>query len=325
MSVVAGILGGGPFAEILAGILGDDFAAFLDPRARYLNAFYGATPTKRSGRRTKRQMDTICGAMIHILQEHQPMTVRQVFYQLSTQGWIDKTEAEYKSVVCRKLVELRKTRVIPFDWIADNTRWMRKPVSHDSMEAALEETAACYRRNHWSDLDVYVEVWLEKEALAGVLCDETSTWDVPLMVTRGYPSLSFLHSAAETIAGCDKEVFLYYFGDHDPSGVDISRHVEESILELAPDADVNFERVAVNENQIELWGLPTRPTKKSDSRAKNFHGDSVEVDAISPDDLRAMAQTCITAHIDSAEWEQLQQTEAAEKETLKHFIEGFAS
>jgi hypothetical protein len=127
-----------------------------------------------------------------------------------------------------------------------------------------------------------VEVWLEKDALAGVLYEETDRWDVPLMVTRGYASLSYLYHAAMRITESRKPAHLYYFGDFDPSGVDITRAVEEGIRELGPDADIEFERVAVTEDQIQSMRLPTRPTKGSDSRRKNFKGDSVEVDAIHP-------------------------------------------
>jgi hypothetical protein len=117
------------------------------------------------------------------------MTVRQVFYQAVSRGVIAKTEGEYKSTVCRLLTDMRLDGVIPFGWIAENTRWMRKPRTYSSMESALENTASTYRRQVWDNQGAYVEIWLEKEALAGVVVDITSEFDVPLMVTRGYPSV----------------------------------------------------------------------------------------------------------------------------------------
>jgi hypothetical protein len=211
---------------------------------------------------------------------------------------------------------MRREQVIPFGWIADSTRWQRKPDTYSSMEAALEFTAQCYRRSIWNDQDVYCEIWLEKDALAGVLYQETEQWDVPLMVTRGYPSLSYLYEAAEAIAAKGKPAYLYYFGDYDPSGVDITRAVEAGIREFAPDAEIYFERVAVTEDQIEAWNLPTRPTKKTDSRSKTFAGDSVEVDAISPAMLRGLARDCIDRHMDYFALERLREVEEAERETL---------
>ena len=95
-------------------------------------------------------------------------------------------------------------------------------------------------------------------------------YDVPLMVARGYASLSFLHSAAEDINELDVPAFIYHLGDFDPSGVNAGEKIEETLRELAPDAEIIFERIAVTPEQIEEWGLPTRPTKASDSRAKGF-------------------------------------------------------
>ena len=200
--------------------------------------------------------------VIFILAEERPMTVRQVFYQLVSRGWIDKTEGEYKNTVVRLLGDMRRAGELPFDWIADNTRWQRKPDTHASLQDCLDETAKFYRRSMWLDQPAYVEIWLEKEALAGVVLEVTEHWDVPLMVTRGYPSISFLHTAGEFIADVKKPTFLYYFGDLDPSGLDISRKVKEDIVEFANGADITFERVAITHEQVEQLKLPTRPRRR---------------------------------------------------------------
>jgi len=181
----------------------------------------------------------------------------------------------------------------------------------------LHDTARHYRRALWHEQADYVEVWLEKDALAGVLYDVTGEWDVPLMVVRGYSSLSFLHSAGEAIAAYGKRTFIYYFGDYDPSGVDIARKVEAGLREFAPTVEIHFERVAVTPAQITLWNLPTRPTKKTDSRSKHFQGESVEVDAIPPQDLRDLAETCIVQHLDMHVMERV-----ANEERLQRFSLG---
>jgi hypothetical protein len=244
------------------------------------------------------------------------MTVRQVFYRLVSAGVIAKTENEYKNTVGRLLTEMRLTGDIPYGWIADNTRWMRKPDTHSGLEAIQEHAARTYRRSIWDNQDCYVEVWLEKDALAGVLMDVTEPWDVPLMVTRGYPSLSYVHEAAEAIEAKGKPSFLYYFGDYDPSGLDINRVVETRLRKFAPDADITFNRVAVIEEQIVTMRLPTRPTKMTDSRSKCFGRESVEVDAIPPKTLKAIAEECITGHIDPRAHEQTLLIEAAERRVL---------
>ncbi|MCX7428735.1 MAG: hypothetical protein NTW96_24300 [Planctomycetia bacterium] len=254
------------------------------------------------------------------LAEENPMTVRQVFYRLVSMRVIDKTEAEYQTVV-RLLGMMRRAGEIPYSWIADATRWMRKPRTHGSLDSMLRLTAGTYRRALWDDQNVYVEVWLEKDALAGVLYDVTAEWDVPLMVTRGYPSLSFLHTAAEQIRDEDRPCYLYYFGDLDPSGVDIPRRVERDIRQFAPDVEIHFERVAVTREQVEEFDLPTRPTKKSDTRSRSFKGESVEADALPPAILRKMVSDCITQHIDADTLERTRRVEEAERDTLALIVE----
>jgi hypothetical protein len=269
-------------------------------------------------------MQRIREAIADVLAAEQPMTVRQVFYQLVSRGAIAKTEEEYKGTVVRLLGEMRLDGEIPFGWISDNTRWMRKPRTYSSVEQALRRTAETYRRSLWDRQPVYVEIWLEKDALAGVLYHVTQTWDVPLMVTRGYASLSYLHGAAEAIAAEGKPAFIYYFGDWDPSGLDITRQVESRLRQFAPEADIHFERVAVTERQIHDLSLPTRPTKGTDSRSKNFAGASVEVDAIPPGELRLLVDRCIVQHVGEQALEVNRVAEQSEREILTQMAEALA-
>lgn len=252
-------------------------------------------PRSIKPRRTASDMDAIRSAIRAVLAEDSPMTVRQVFYQLVGRGAIAKTEAEYKQTVVRLLTEMRRDGSIAFNTIADNTRWMRKPKTHTSLRSMLGESRKLYRRALWNDQEAYCEVWLEKDALAGVLLPETAEFDVPLMVTRGYFSVSYLYEAGSAIAAECKPTFIYYFGDHDPSGRDITRATESGLREFAPGAEIHFERVAVTQEQIELLKLPTRPTKVTDSRCKNFDGESVEVDAIPPTLLRPSHGTALSS------------------------------
>ncbi len=299
----------------------------------------------RTHRRTKAEIEYLKAHLYHIVKEMKPMTVRQIFYQAVSLGLIAKSEQEYKGTIVRLLTQMRRNDELPWHWIADNTRWMRKPNTHNDLKTMLEESQELYRRALWRDQDAYVEIWLEKDALSGVLYDVTSEWDVPLMVTRGYPSYSYLAQAAQTIAATDKPTYLYYFGDHDPSGVDIPRHVNSELRELADKAyfndalkrgaeaaaralmfdisdEIYFKRVAVLPDQIVDLDLQTRPTKKTDTRAKNFKGESVEVDAIHPDTLRKMVRECIIQHIDKEILENTHRIERAERDTLSEVIEG---
>jgi hypothetical protein len=117
----------------------------------------------------------------------------------NTYALVEKTESGYNTVQ-RLLVKMRKDKVIPYDWISDGTRWVRKPTTYDSMTEALEQTILTYRRSVWTDQDVHVEFWLEKDALAGVVLEETREWDIPLYVSRGFSSASYLWRAAQHLA-----------------------------------------------------------------------------------------------------------------------------
>src|SRR5215472_3362406 len=117
------------------------------------------------------------------------------------------------------------------------------------------------------------------------------------MVARGYASLSFLFEAAAYIKSLEVPAYIYHLGDFDPSGVNAGEKIEETLRELAPDAEIYFERIAVSEGQIDDWSLPTRPTKKSDTRSRTFGDISVELDAIEPNRLRSLVRETIEQHL----------------------------
>ena len=133
-----------------------------------------------------------------------------------------------------------------------------------------------------------MEVWIEKDALAGTVMSETNPYDVPLMVAKGFPSETYLYEAAQAIIDEDKPAHIYAFFDHDPSGANIPRSTSSANCVSSNQTPRSiFELVAVTKEQIEQWGLPTRETKREGNRhAKNFEGDSCELDFIPPDRLR---------------------------------------
>ena len=226
---------------------------------------YPASQIKRH-RSTKAEVERRRVALLAIVARMRPMTVRQVFYQATVLGLVDKSEAGYAEVQT-DLVLMRRSGMLPYAWLADNTRWQRKPDTFGSIEEALADTARFYRKALWRNADAYVEIWLEKDALAGVVYPVTEQYDVPLMVARGYASLSFLHSAADHISGLDVPTYIYHLGDHDPSGVNAGENIEQTLRELAPEAEITFARVAVTPRQIATLNLPSRPTKATDTRA----------------------------------------------------------
>lgn len=311
--------------DVFGSVFGDIFGE-TDKSARQIqwealpdDELYAACRTK-GNRATKLEMEARFEALKRIVHEVRPCSVRQVYYQATVHGVVEKTDAGYDKVQ-RGLVDLRRSGEISYRDITDNTRWQIKPTTYNSIQDALDETARLYRRAVWRDVDTYVECWLEKDALAGVVHPITNKYDVPLMVARGFSSLSFLHSAASDIADLDKPAFIYHLGDHDPSGICAAEKIEQTLREFAPDAEIHFERLAVLPEQIRDWNLPTRPTKKSDSRAKRFEGDSVELDAIHPDTLRQIVQEAIEQHLPENQLEILEVAEESERSILQMFAQ----
>src|SRR5262249_34132114 len=176
----------------------------------------------------------------------------------------------------------------------------------------------------WDSADAYCEIWLEKDALSGVIYPITSMYDVPLMVARGYASLTFLYSAAEAINELDVPAYIYHFGDFDPSGVDAGEKIEETLTELASDAEIIFRRIPVTPKQINDWRLPTRPTKASDPRSRNFGDLSVELDAIEPNRLRTLVRKTIEKHLPKRQFEILKAAEASEREIISRLVGNLA-
>jgi hypothetical protein len=279
-----------------------------------LGDVYPASRIKRA-RSTKAEVESRRAALRDIAERSKPCTVRQVYYLATVASLVPKTENGY-AMVQSDLTLMRRSAEMPFGWLADSTRWQRKPLTFDSVREALEDTARLYRKSLWADADAYVEVWLEKDALSGVVYPITSMFDVPLMIARGYASLSFLHSAAEAIADLEVPAYIYHLGDYDPSGQDAARAIEQTLREMAPEAEIHFERLAVTPEQINQLSLPTRPTNSSDSRAKGFGSISVELDAIPPNWLRFIVQEAIERHLPPERYRILKVAEESEQKLI---------
>jgi hypothetical protein len=261
-------------------------------------------------------MEALREALYQFAAAEHPTTDRHLFYVASNHKLIAKVEKDYKNVVCRLVLEMRRSGRLPHDWIADYTRWMRKPRTFDSLPTMLSISAQTYRRALWADQANYCEIWTEKDAIAGILYNVTHEYDVPLMVARGFASESFLFSSAQTLKAENKPAYIYYFGDYDPSGILIAQKVEQGLRRLAPDVPITFERVTVTPAQIDAWQLPTRPTKESSHSKRGFAGESVEIDAVAPSVLRELVQDCIKRHLDQRILAATEAAEASERGIL---------
>ena len=250
-------------------------------------------------RRSVGELDDLLQVVRGLLaQQSGAISIRHLFYLVESTGAIEKTERGYKNLR-QQLTKWRRAGSIEWSAFTDSTRWYYGRPGHPSMAACLEESIRTYRYAIWQDVDAHVEIWGEKDAIASILLEAADPWHVQVFPVRGFASLTSLYNAAETFREKQAEgkiVYVYYFGDHDPSGVAID---PAAVAALRDDFGVKiiFERVAVTEAQIGRYRLPTRPTKATDSRAKDFVGESVEIDAMARDVLIGLVEDCITQHL----------------------------
>lgn len=276
--------------------------------------------TVKRVRRSNAQLDVIHDAVYESLKDEHPATLRGTFYRVMSAGAVEKSEAGYK-LVGREVLKMRRAGLLPYSWITDGTRYIIKPDTWTDLDEMLSDARASYRRALWHQQLVEVHIFTEKDAIVGVISSVTSAWDVPVGVMRGYASESFCYEVGARARGGWKPTFFYQLGDHDPSGVDAWRVFEDRVRGFAPDAALTFERIAVTPEQIDTLQLPTRPTKRTDSRATGF-GDarSVEVDAIPANVLRGIVRDAITRHIDQEILELTRRVEQEEREVLSRIV-----
>lgn len=283
---------------------------------------YEASSIKRH-RWTAAELEALDKTIVEVTAAENPVSLRGVYYRCVSRGVIEKTEQAY-SRVGRQLTKLRIAGRLPWDWIEDGSRMTFRTDSYSSAAEALDVAAQTYRRNLWIDSDAEVVILSEKDAISGtvwpVVCKK---WCCDLAIARGYSSVTFVHLMAEKVlrnTARGKTTYLYQLGDHDPSGLDAWRSFQERLHEFAPGGLVECERLAVTPEQIDEFSLMTRPTKRTDTRAKNFDGESVEVDAIPAPKLRQIVDEAIGQHIDR---HALEIAEAYEK-SERLLIHGFA-
>lgn len=286
-----------------------------------------ATSTKPK-RRTNAELGVIKRELKSICDEYTLITVRQLFYQLVSRGIIDKTEKQYKNTVCRLTSDMRWSEELAIERICDNTREEKVVSQWPDLASFIYDVRRSYRLNYWDHSSQFLQVWLEKEALSGVVRPECDRYGVGLWVSRGYSSISLLSDAAVQLT--DKTAkgvrcTIAQFGDHDPSGENIGEVTHRDLVQLVERNGgdpglISYERVALTPDQVTQWQLPTRPTKTSDSRSAGFAGESVELDALPPDQLVGLVRQVIAAHIDQALWDKLQTQQGSDVAEINRLV-----
>jgi hypothetical protein len=272
--------------------------------------------------KNKQQLDIINKIIEEYLQQGYKLTLRQLYYQLVSRGIIANSLKEYAKL-SKLLVQGRMAGIVDWDAIEDRIRVPFIPYWVHGVADAIMDTINQYRLDRMENQDVYIEIWVEKDALSGVLKRITSYYHINLMVNRGYSSCTAMRDASERIKNKqdNKKCYILYLGDHDPSGVDMVRDIEARLEEFGVDVEVI--RIALTQEQIKKYNPPPNPAKIKDPRAKDyiakFGNTSWEVDALNPDILHKIIRKSVEELIDANKFNMKLEQEAKDKKKLEKF------
>jgi hypothetical protein len=265
-------------------------------------------------------------AIIETYQEQgYSLTLRQVYYQLVSRGIIENSEKSYKNI--GDLINNgRLAGLIDWNAIEDRTRYLRELAHWENPKEIIEGAARQYRRDLWEDQPRYVEIWIEKDALIGITEQTAQGYDVPCFSCRGYTSQSEMWGAAQRMIRANKagkECFIIHLGDHDPSGIDMSRDIRERLAMFG--ADVTIDRIALNMNQIKKYNPPPNPAKITDTRAGKYiaayGSQSWELDALEPAELDRLITAAIKSNLDRKIYDQTKAKQERERAELYDLIQ----
>jgi hypothetical protein len=268
---------------------------------------------KKFGPEAQAMIDRINVILAEYVAAGYDLSLRQVYYQLVARGIVENTERSYKNVG-NLVSDARLAGLIDWNVIKDRGREMIANPHWTSPADILKACASQYRIDRWENQPCYCEVMVEKQALEGVLIPVCREWDVPFTANKGYSSSSAMYEAGKRMRerlGDEKSVTVIYLGDHDPSGIDMTRDVEDRLrlfAECTPGDTITIDvhRIALNMNQIRELRPPKNPAKITDSRAKSyieqFGTSSWELDAIEPRRLATLVSDAIQNIIDMKLW-----------------------
>lgn len=255
------------------------------------------------------------------------LTLRQLFYQMVSRDVLPNSSQSYNTLK-GAVSEGRMAGLVSWTAIEDRTRNLQGLGHYSSPAAAFRAARASFRLDLWADQPWRPEVWVEKEALAGVVGDICDRLRVDYFAVRGYNSQSEQWRAGRRFAqyvSKGQRPIVFHLGDHDPSGIDMTRDNRER-LSMFAGTPVIVERLALNYSQIEELRPPPNPAKMTDSRAADYverYGHSSwELDALSPAYIRDLISSAVRRVRDEAVWDQSLLREASDMETMDAMIEG---
>jgi hypothetical protein len=278
------------------------------------------SPGRRGRGKSARSLDLIDAAAA-ILEEIQPASVRAVCYQLFTRGVIASMKKSETNRVSAQLTWAREAGEIPWGWIVDETREAERVSAWEHPEAFVETVCRAYRRDRWLGQPHWIEIWSEKGTIRGTLAPVLHEYGVTFRVMHGYTSATVAYQIAQETQDRGRELWAYYLGDWDPSGMHMSEVDLPQRLNNY-DGRVIVSRLALLEEDITADDLPSfeADTKKDDKRYGWFrrqYGERCwELDALSPVVLRARVAEAIRDDLDLDAWRRAEIVERAERESL---------
>lgn len=289
------------------------------------------------------------------------LTARQLYYQMVSRDIVPNTPAEYKKLTAL-LTDARYAGKIDWSAIEDRGREPSTPSEWDTPAELVESALRAYRLPRWKGQDTYVELWVEKQALAGVLAPIAREFHATLMVNKGYSSASAMKESADRLrertfvrrrpghsgrhprdvrdrerrvrgprvpdqelVDADARPVVLYLGDHDPSGEDMVRDIKTRLEEFGV-LELSVEKVALTITQVKQYNPPPNPAKVSDPRAGDyiakFGARSWEVDALPPNVLTKLIRAAFLNHVDIKQMDEVKKHEEADKELLRKAVVG---
>jgi hypothetical protein len=275
-------------------------------------------------------IEKINGVITDYARQGFSLTLRQVYYQMVARAIIQNNERSYKNLG-NLISDARLAGLIDWQAIEDRTRNLRGNSHWTTPGSMVNSAAYSYHLDHWAGQRNYVEVWVEKDALVGIVGQICGQLDVSFFSCRGYVSQSEMWGAARRLRRHTEQgqnIVLLHLGDHDPSGKDMSRDIVDRLITFETER-VDFHRLALNMDQIEQYGPPPNPTKLTDSRATGYieqYGyECWELDALEPQVISDLISKHVRRYRDDKLYNAVLKQEREEKELLEDLAQNWPS
>lgn len=256
------------------------------------------------------------------------LTLRQVYYQMVARGFIPNNERSYKNLG-NLINDGRLAGYIDWNAIVDRTRNIRRNSHWSEPSEVIDSARWSYLLDKWHDQPNYVEVWVEKDALVDIVGQACRPLDIPYFSCRGYTSQSEMWGAAQRFIRQDYREgrYIIHLGDHDPSGIDMTRDIQERLYMFG--ADVEVKRIALTMEQVDTYNPPPNPAKITDSRCGKYideYGEeSWELDALEPQMLVSLITNEVTSLRDDDLYHAIVRREEQEKDELQLICDNYDS